>query len=360
MHDDPAGHYATLGVAPTAPAQTISAAFRAAARRYHPDVPGTGNAAAFIRASEAYEVLGDPVRRAAYDRSARIAEEPGPTRTAPVEVPIPPSSSWRPPTGLLLGLCAGCAGLAGLALVIFFARLETSATPAPSASYRDIAATPSSPVSPLPRSAPVEGMRQGYILPSGEPATLWHMTGPEDRFVPAGEVAAFTPVTVRRILPEHGMAEVVGSDGREGFVAASRLAPGDAREAERARCIDVAGPPPSNNEVLAHHGEGPARAVFENHRDEPVVVKLRDSAGAAAASVFVAPGAAAALDRLPPGPYHMEYAYGELWSRGCRRFVAGMRAQRLQTAEKLGTAEARYVLPPENGIDEPDEAFTRD
>ena len=49
----------------------ITAAFRRKARVLHPDVPGTGNAEAFMSVKEAYDVLGDAGRRAAYDRSAQ-------------------------------------------------------------------------------------------------------------------------------------------------------------------------------------------------------------------------------------------------------------------------------------------------
>ena len=66
MTEDPAGFYAQLGVAPTAPVEAIIAAYRAKARVLHPDIPGTGDAAAFMRMKEAYDVLADAERRAAY------------------------------------------------------------------------------------------------------------------------------------------------------------------------------------------------------------------------------------------------------------------------------------------------------
>ena len=77
MTDDPVGYYATLDVDPAATPEAITAAFRRKARMVHPDVPGTGDAAAFIRVKQAYDVLGDAYRRAAYDRSARAV---GPCR----------------------------------------------------------------------------------------------------------------------------------------------------------------------------------------------------------------------------------------------------------------------------------------
>lgn len=62
-------YYATLGVAKTATAKEIKQAFRRLARKHHPDVnPGDkGAEAKFKELNEAYEVLGDPVKRKKYD-----------------------------------------------------------------------------------------------------------------------------------------------------------------------------------------------------------------------------------------------------------------------------------------------------
>ncbi len=63
-------HYAVLGVHPGANLKAIRSSFRQKAKLLHPDVP-SGDARFFIRMSEAYEVLSDPSRREAYDRSRR-------------------------------------------------------------------------------------------------------------------------------------------------------------------------------------------------------------------------------------------------------------------------------------------------
>lgn len=66
----PAPHYTTLQVAPDASAAAIRAAYRALAQRYHPDKhPGDAQRAAsqMQQLNAAYEVLSDPVQRAAYD-----------------------------------------------------------------------------------------------------------------------------------------------------------------------------------------------------------------------------------------------------------------------------------------------------
>ena len=62
-------YYATLGVAKTASAKDVKAAFRKLARKHHPDVnPGNSGAEnKFKEVNEAYEVLGDPDKRRKYD-----------------------------------------------------------------------------------------------------------------------------------------------------------------------------------------------------------------------------------------------------------------------------------------------------
>jgi curved DNA-binding protein CbpA len=63
--------YSLLGVPRQASAFDISRAYRRAARATHPDArPGDAAAAdRFSALNDAYEMLRDPVRRAAYDRA---------------------------------------------------------------------------------------------------------------------------------------------------------------------------------------------------------------------------------------------------------------------------------------------------
>jgi hypothetical protein len=56
-----------LGVEPDATPDQIKAAYRARARVLHPDRNGEAGAAAMAEANEAFRVLRDPFRRAAYD-----------------------------------------------------------------------------------------------------------------------------------------------------------------------------------------------------------------------------------------------------------------------------------------------------
>ena len=77
--------YELLGVAPTAGRDEVHRAYRAAARRLHPDAADdAGTTAAMAALNEAWHVLSDPGRRAAYDRSLL-----GPPPTPPPAGPRP-------------------------------------------------------------------------------------------------------------------------------------------------------------------------------------------------------------------------------------------------------------------------------
>lgn len=71
MHD----YYAILGVAKTANAAEIKAAYRKLAGVVHPDRESqAGGLMALV--NEAYEVLIDPAKRAEYDRRPKISQMP--------------------------------------------------------------------------------------------------------------------------------------------------------------------------------------------------------------------------------------------------------------------------------------------
>ncbi|MDR0360037.1 MAG: DnaJ domain-containing protein [bacterium] len=74
MEPDP---YRVLQVDPQAEPEVVDAAFRGLARKYHPDVnPAPEAAEQMERIVAAYEVLRDPDRRAAYDRSLKVRRRP--------------------------------------------------------------------------------------------------------------------------------------------------------------------------------------------------------------------------------------------------------------------------------------------
>jgi molecular chaperone DnaJ len=108
-------HYEVLGVAPTAAPADIRASYRERARHLHPDraASGSNDADLMARVNEAYRVLGDPGRRAIYDRSLRTTSgSGGPGAAAPsssdpgplddgddLEPPVPPRHSRLAPDG---------------------------------------------------------------------------------------------------------------------------------------------------------------------------------------------------------------------------------------------------------------------
>jgi curved DNA-binding protein CbpA len=75
-------YYLLLGIPQDADADTIRSAFRALARRYHPDAGEGSSAERFRELLIAYETLNDPTRRGDYDRILRNRR---PSRTHFVE-----------------------------------------------------------------------------------------------------------------------------------------------------------------------------------------------------------------------------------------------------------------------------------
>lgn len=60
-------YYEIMQLSPNADTETVHRVYRLLAQRYHPDNTGTGNSELFVRLTEAFQALGDPERRAAYD-----------------------------------------------------------------------------------------------------------------------------------------------------------------------------------------------------------------------------------------------------------------------------------------------------
>jgi hypothetical protein len=82
--------YQLLGVAREASREEIAQAWRRRARAEHPDArPADADAPSQFRAlAAAWQVLGDPARRAAYDRALGSGQVAGMPAPAPVPVPV--------------------------------------------------------------------------------------------------------------------------------------------------------------------------------------------------------------------------------------------------------------------------------
>ena len=74
-------HYEVLGVPEGASGEEVRQAYRRLAKAAHPDA--AGDAAEFRLVTEAYDVLSDPVQRAAYDRGLRPRWTAAPARRRP-------------------------------------------------------------------------------------------------------------------------------------------------------------------------------------------------------------------------------------------------------------------------------------
>jgi hypothetical protein len=200
------------------------------------------------------------------------------------------------------------------------------------------------------------------VLP-GNDAVVWRHDASRDAYVPGGHVAAFSSVEALRLVPEHGLVEIRLADGGSGFIDAARLTTGDRDKARRAYCAYEAGTAPHNGELLERGATGPARIALSNRGLQEAVLKLRDTTGHVVAAVFLAPGGSTVVGALPDIAYRPEYAVGELWSRACNSFAAGMRALQFPFYA-TPAALSSLVIPPDLSAipapaDIPDAAFEK-
>jgi len=125
--------YEALQVHPSAEPEVIEAAYRRLARKYHPDVNRSPDAAARMALiNSAYSVLANPQRRAAYDLRMSVPPSVSPAagrrpmsesvRTPPPPPPFPRaarSAEQRMPDLWLGGLIAGMAPVSVLGIALF-------------------------------------------------------------------------------------------------------------------------------------------------------------------------------------------------------------------------------------------------
>lgn len=138
-------YYRVLHVQPDAPAEVVRAAYRALMARHHPDQGGDHHQAVLL--NEAWAVLGDPTRRAAYDeKRARAGHKPraGAEARASAAPPPPPPPRHDPPAASqsTVRSCPFCGGgnppseLACLRCAAPLTRVRPTATPGASGDDR--------------------------------------------------------------------------------------------------------------------------------------------------------------------------------------------------------------------------------
>ena len=107
--------YEVLQVHPRAEPDVLRAAYRVLARKYHPD--HGGDARQMINLNDAWDVLGDPVRRAAYD-ATRAAQPGRPGAAAGATTTVGPTDNGRgscgPAARSTVGHRAGLRPICGL------------------------------------------------------------------------------------------------------------------------------------------------------------------------------------------------------------------------------------------------------
>jgi len=113
--------YAVLGVPRTATREEIARAYRALARRHHPDA-GAPPSTTMARINEAWGILGSTARRAAWDEAHAVVRAPHWT-AAPPRAPQRPERSVAPPPSRLdsgwaaFGVVAAVVVLVGGAMI---------------------------------------------------------------------------------------------------------------------------------------------------------------------------------------------------------------------------------------------------
>jgi hypothetical protein len=135
----PVDHYRTLGVPIDAAPEVVRDAYRDLARRLHPDwvvdpTKRTGSAERMAEVNEAWRVLGDVGRRAAYDRSRRQAPAPRRPSTGPPVDDRPNGRQGDSFDGVEVSTAAGCALRVGpvvLALAVMLGILIATAVLGP-------------------------------------------------------------------------------------------------------------------------------------------------------------------------------------------------------------------------------------
>jgi hypothetical protein len=169
--------YDVLGVAPDATSAEIRAAHRAASKAAHPDAGGS--AATFQLVQRAYEAIGDPTARAAYDRSLRGAPlrpasvPPTPSRPRAAATEPPAAASPPAPGCITPWMIIGGAIAVVVAILVTIATLSSgSNSPSATASSTAPRAAAGSTTAPAPSANPSGAVTTTLLadLPAGFPS----------------------------------------------------------------------------------------------------------------------------------------------------------------------------------------------
>lgn len=178
-------HYDTLRVDRHASAHRVRHAYRRLAQRFHPDKhPGGGDSAAVMaRINEAYAVLSDPARRAAYDASLRLRSGAAPrsARAATMAAGLQDRFGW---SGWLLLAIASIA-----VLTLGYVMLKTLAPAAPVFPPPAASAAPpvdSTPLAPVPSIEP-------WTEPAKQARPVNEATDPVARLIREGVIMPVPP-----------------------------------------------------------------------------------------------------------------------------------------------------------------------
>ncbi len=126
---DPKGYYTVLGLPVDADAEAIKLAFRARAKRLHPDANAAPDAEAQFRLlNEAYRVLRDPERRRRYharsEREAPPKAQQPPPRPQAHQPPPRPEPPRAEPIKSGFSACRACGTLSAQPRVVVFHAVE--------------------------------------------------------------------------------------------------------------------------------------------------------------------------------------------------------------------------------------------
>lgn len=139
--------------------------------------------------------------------------------------------------------------------------------------------------------------------------------------------------------------------GVEGWVQTRALYAGSGSLFKQEWCAANRGTPPQAGEVLVRRASGEHRLLIHNDGRRDAVVKLKTASGNTAVAFFVPATYHIGVSGIPDGTFHIEFATGSGYSRGCGIFVNGMQAGMMPftlTYKQVSTSRsqsAAYAVP---------------